>query len=775
MGTILHPLAAFVVLAVRLCAQAPVDPLVAVAGLAAHPGPTHGVAVEVQRADGGPPGEVVLVAIPWRTDDAAAVAASDARFRGDFVRVAAQKAVQSGNRIALDERGRCWLPTGERLTVVAFAGTQFARANYTPPLDTAVVRPPRLVLRVAEPQRAAVLVVGADGVPIAGVEVASTLGVLRRAMATVATGADGRAEVMLPALGDGEEGDVRVLGVLRDPQVAALPLATAGPLRAQLPPCGRVRVELEHRDAVPGRVRVRFVSDLGMRDGPAERTVPHGADAADFEVVEAGLLASLQLEVDAVGAWIERDLPEVRDGARTVVRVDLDAEPRLRLRVLDPDGRPLAKVSLSAVLRTGSRSFGPGLTTDADGVARLFGRGSLLAGARLEVEVRDGDRVAAGAVGIDSDVHGERDLGDLRLATAPVAVAGVVVDRQGRPVPDLAVEAMTARVVQTRSGADGAFALRLATPLAKVVLSPGNQAWCAVGDVAARTWEFGERHARFVVERAARVRVQLADLPQGVDPQLLLWWHRAGSTDAAYVYGTFTGEVAELFAPPVRGWLALRFASDHDHDLLRIDDLDADGGVEVHNPRLMAVDWRAFARVVHVRARNPGGAPLAEGSVLVTEKNGGSHGTRLRSGTAALLVAKDGAHLQVHADVPGLLDLDLGVVRDDVDVQLQPAPRVAVELSGPLALPDGVRLVVFPDDMSGERLRSACVLLRDGRGAFYAATATEARASLALRTGSGYRFLNRELAAKVVAEGTVLRIDVDAALRAAIARALAPR
>ncbi len=168
--------------------------------------------------------------------------------------------------------------------------------------------------------------------------------------------------------------------------------------------------------------------------GP-QRDIGIGGEVV-FPYIALGLKLNVHLRLSEFQCELELDGP-VRSGQEVVQAVSL-ANPvhfALRGRLLAADGTPLA--AAEGQLRTPNGSTRATLRTDADGrfAARFLPVRDETA-TTLRVTATLADRPPSWLEPIAMRLGEERDLGDLRLADAPLIARGTIVEERPRP-PDL--------------------------------------------------------------------------------------------------------------------------------------------------------------------------------------------------------------------------------------------------------------------------------------------------------------------------------------------------
>jgi hypothetical protein len=149
----------------------------------------------------------------------------------------------------------------------------------------------------------------------------------------------------------------------------------------------------------------------------------------------------------------------------------------------------------------------------------------------------------------------------------------------------------------------------------------------------------------------------------------------------------------ELQAPPGH-WHFL--ALHHGEELHRLPDLRCDSGVETHDPRFMAFDWRAFAIHVAIKVLDANGRPTDECTVWVRHRGSGQ-GMSPTNGTMHLLLPKAGGSVDIEPRDKKFAKVDLGVVTEDQVVVLGGGPPLTVTIRPMPKLPEGCELVLRTD------------------------------------------------------------------------------
>jgi hypothetical protein len=255
---------------------------------------------------------------------------------------------------------------------------------------------------------------------------------------------------------------------------------------------------------------------------------------------------------------------------------------------------------------------------------------------------------------------------------------------------------------------------------------------------APQTFAGGRQDARVVLRRAARLRVGLPDLPAGVRLELVVFVVRPGESKPVFTTD-LRADTRELKVPAGTWDLAIEFGRESD-DLLRIDGVNAEAGLENHDPRLLRLDWQKYLSVVTVRVVGPDSRPAHECDVwqcFETRFGTRDVGVAMRDGIGRLLVPKRGSNVVVQSRNPAWYARDIGVVSSDVVVQLSPAPRIAVSISAMPELPEGAVLQAILVEKGGLSAQPPCASFdADGKCTLLARASGFFRLQLAVRYGN---------------------------------------
>jgi hypothetical protein len=740
------------VVSVLLAASMPAqhaDPFGLLAALPAMQAVERGVRVVVRDEQGQPVPDAVLVVVPTSGPDySAAWIPAGAAYPGDAINQLAHVcAAAGGQRFVLDERGGTQLP---RVSGYAFAwrdGT-FAAKSYVVEQGRPV---PRVELELALPYTCTAMVVDAQGRSAAGVSVAVTNGNQR-----ATTDANGVAAFRMQKSRVTEQSRLRLVVASNESIEVPMP-ASGGEARLQLPECGRVHA------TYTGSLLPGSTLSWSLRQGDRRMTPDlQGERDATFNFVQVGYEGDLQVVADSstttasvdgvtAGATIERTLAR-KAGERCVV-----------VRPLSPDGAPVENGYVDANWEFRNGSSSSGATTNAAGwlevavpdraetakVRLLLHRGGW-----------NGPIVGSLEVAVEAADTGRIERGEVRVTPPKVALAGEVVDTAGRPLRGVNLRVSGPTSVQVESNADGRFEIALPeSPPADLGLELAGNGWFFVDPPAtSRVFPTGVP-ARVVLQAAGRLRFAAAGLIPGVRHDF-----RAHVVSAA-------GDGLRVDVPLALDREFLLLPAGHWHfvvtrgeaEVYRLDDVRVDAGIEVHDPRFMAFDWRAFAVLLVVHVEDATGAPTDACTVWIRTRNMG-HGTRPTKGIARWLVNEGGGTVEVEPRDKKLPKIDLGAATGEQWVRLGAGPRLEVRVEPAPKLPDTARLVARVDGRT-----EPLGLDATGKGVVWLDRIGDRSVQLAVVVGdTTHELPNRKREVDVAAGGAVLTFSGDAGLQAAI-------
>ncbi len=756
----------FCVLVVPLAAQSPPaaapapaapgrdhEPLAALAALPVRPPVDRGVRVVVRGADGAPAADAVVVFVAY--DDPRHAASADEarrRFAGDELAYHALR-LASGTRHAVDERGATRVAATDG-RVLACRGGVVASST----IDVEDGKPlPRVELELKPAVSFAVVVVDANGQPAADAQVGIVTPPGRTAFPRCATGADGVATFrLLPTRG----ADARVRLLVPTKERREVPLPLPGERASfQLPECGTVTVALGG-EVLPGST----VAWSLVRDDRRFAPTSSEARSATFRHVEAGFEGKVQASYD--GITQDARVPAVTAGETSDVALVRADGRSLVLRVLDADGAPAKSCLVSTSWRHQHGSTVSSARTNPEGWLEL----QLPDGARGDVELRlmllgrSWDDGASGTLTLklgDAD-QGRVQRGEQRCTRVPPALVGVAVDAEGEPNAGVQLTAQHDAAFRTKTGADGRFTFAIPGDKPPSLLLSLTPAWYFTEPTSrARTVDTAAE-ARLVLQPAGRLRFDAPGLPDDVANDFDLRLEPV-SSGGERIDLDLTLDAGELLLPAGH-WSVV--VLEGEREIHRIDGVRVDAGVEVHDPRFMAFDWRAFAALVTIRVEHRDGKPTDACTVWRQYGSRGS-GRRPAGGVSQWLVPADGGAMRVEPEDQNIATVQLGTVTGEHVVRLGSGPRLQVALSRLPRVPAGAKLMLHVDDH-----HEGVPFDDHGTAALWLPEPGEHHVALSVCIGHARHMLPGDpQACEVPAAGHTLRIPVTDALQQAIDRA----
>lgn len=740
-----------------------VDPFGVLAALPATPPVERGVRVAVRDLQGQPVRDAVLVVVPTSgAEYSAAWTAATAAHPGDSItQLAHVCATAGGQRFALDDRGGAQLP---RVGGYAFAWRDgaFAAKSFEVEQGQPV---PRVELELAPPYTCTATVVDVQGQAAAGVSVGFTTSSTASPRAT--TDANGAAAFRMLQSRVTEQARLRLLVASKERIEVPMP-ASGGAARLQLPECGAVRA------TYTGPLLPGSTLSWSLRQG--DRGIAPSAQGerdATFAFVQVGYQGELQVQADSstskaavdgvtAGATIERTLAR-KAGERCVV-----------VRPLSPDGAPVPKGYVDTHWTYQGGSSSSGATTNPAGWLELEVPGPTET-AKLRLLLHrggwNGPLVGSLEIEFGAADNGRIDRGEVRVTSPKVALAGEVVDTSGRPLRGVGLRVHSGASVQVESSADGRFEIALpesppadhahapeALP-ADLGLNLVGDGWFFIDPPAtSRVFPTGVP-ARVVLQAAGRLRFAAPGLPTGAR-------HDFGAHVVPAVGDGPKVDVSlsfdrEFLAVPAGHWHFV--VTRGETEVYRLDDVRVDAGIEAHDPRFMAFDWRAFATPLVVHVADATGAPTDACTVWIRTRNRG-HGTSPTKGIARWLVNVGGGTVEVEPYDKKLPKIDLGAVTGEHWVRLGAGPRLEVRIEPAPKLPETARLVARIDGRAEPLALDAM-----GKGVVWLDQTGDRSVQLAVVVGyTKHELPDRKREVDVAAGGSVLTFPGGAELQAAI-------
>lgn len=590
-------------------------------------------------------------------------------------------------------------------------------------------------------------VVDAEGRPQAGIPVdLRRLGPDRSdRMFSLVTGADGiarfrRLEMFLRDL----RGSARLalaiggqlgVSVAQEFDPAALPEL---PLQLTLPPSGTLEVHLTGADGQPwtAPAMVQLILVPPIEQSEAELRVNRGEESNAFAVEGLARFTPVGLGMTfhalaqrPDGSMIGEAIGAGPAAAGGVVRLEIGERAGgsfVTGRILGENGRPVASTRLDHQIEQRGKgrdsSRGNNLRTDAGGMFRLpIENPELPDGIRRSLTVSLRQR-GTSAMSVRADLSwslppGETNLGDLRLALAPLAAAGVVVDEAGLPVANAHVTMQQKMAYGTGAAdfywnwiqggeaftaEDGSFALHTEVEGAEFLVSCNSpELWCE-GQVVPR----GASGLQLVLRRGGSLAGQvLADEGAHFEDLYVELWQPEAPPDP---YGQTrapiepTGEFAFRVLPP--GIYGLRLRSNRsEHNYLDLQGFSVVAGAACADPRLQPLDARGQLRSLLLRVQNEEGKFLSQFSATVLKSGGENRHLYADDGELRLPLADGPVDLIVQCE--GYLRARLQGVEGDQVLTLRRAPRVRIRITNPELVPAGYELLARVDAVADRELQ----------------------------------------------------------------------
>jgi hypothetical protein len=433
---------------------------------------------------------------------------------------------------------------------------------------------------------------------------------------------------------------VKVVLPFVPPVAVPLPADGAGPVVVRLPPAGRVEVVVKSSDAARPEGRVVLNADVagsqqtGFADYATELVGDDGV--ARFAFVGLGLrfTATLAPGEERVTTTASFDGPATA-GATARVELPYGApRPAFTGRLVRTDGAPAAKqfVQVAVARRSPASPWNEstvsGARSDEAGRFRVTLNLDAEAMTGANLSVTDGVRELLRRTCPPVVAGGTVDLGDVVLDAAPdgsavpVLVAGVVRDEEGRPVPEVLVQAWRRRgdsaepVIDARAttSADGTFEIRAAPTDADAW--DVRIAYHAASRIATpATFEPGARGVVLVARRTGTVAVRVLLPPRltdGSGPEIVLEGEAAEGHDEGLALPWMFGTAYRFLGlGPGAGRIVARVPGDPSR-VLRAIDVAVVAGQTVDAGTL---DLRGAVPVLTVRVVGDDGKTVPDGGV----------------------------------------------------------------------------------------------------------------------------------------------------------------
>lgn len=514
--------------------------------------------------------------------------------------------------------------------------------------------------------------------------------------------------------------------VVLAPQVVSLeftgPTEPGVPLVLTVPELGAVRVELapELRTYESARLQQEVGDDPRMRQraflAALNRECVDGV--AEFPGVAIGQRLLLQMTQPSGGGALERifDGP-THTGETVVVRIEAGSDPVLIGRLLDTEGFPLAEASCHSRIESDGMAADGEFSTDAEGRFRIVlgsnnvrgkMKGLQIQPERIQITEPGGVRISVSGWGFGNSDPSRRarvplphvepvgvyDLGDVMFESAPILVAGRVVDAAGAPIEGvhLQVEQWSHQPVRSdpiyrgvdgaraRSDQDGAFRICCDAPEEALRLRAQSAAFLTPPPL---DFVAGREGVVVVMSAAGSVTGTLR-FPVGgsfhVAAHLL---PDAGGSSLQTTVNAGPDSVGKFhFRPVAAGSHALQLKlEDHLPPFHVVPGVSVAAGGETVDPRLQGLDLAQFLHVYAVRVRTTDGAPIPGSIMLHVLSESGARGrgvTPLDGVVPVLGVMGVANNYALSAD--GFLTVELPALMADREVLLERAPRIVLRV-----------------------------------------------------------------------------------------------
>ncbi|MBL8752068.1 MAG: hypothetical protein JNK15_02100 [Planctomycetes bacterium] len=673
----------FALAAVRAQQPPSADPFTTLAALPVQPAVDRGVRAVVRDAKGDPvPQALVVVTATGRSEYSDATTATATLHPGDWVLQAARiAATAGGERFALDERATTSLPRVSGY-VLAWHEGKFAAKTYQVNEGQPT---PRVELTLATPWTGVVEVVDHKGQPAAGVPVGIATGNSTNPRHT--TDNAGRATLRNFADRVTEKSTARLLAATIERIEVAAP-ANGGTARLQLPECGSVHATFTG-PLLPGTT-LSWSLRANDRSAPPTSTGPRDAT---FAFVQAGYDGELQAW--AGGVNVKSKASGVVAGSTLEITAARDENERyLVVRPLTTDGKPIPKGYADTRWTYEHGSSSSGAYANSEGW--------------LEIEVPENSKDATLRLGmhgsgwatplvgtleftVTASDKGRVDKGEQKVTKPEVALEGQLVDPAGKPVRGVQLYTASEHTIYAKTDDDGRFQFAVpgARP-AELTVRIASSGWFFRDPVETARTVATNGQARLVVQAAGRLRFKAAGLEKGLVSNFGARIEPAdgsGNDGKIDVAMSFDDEFLLL---PAGHW---NFVVTHNQqEVHRLDSVRVDAGVEVHDPRFMSFDWKAFASLLVVHVEDANGAPTDACTVWLRQ-GGGGNGRGPSNGEVRWLVTDNGSTLHVQPRDKKLSEIHLGQATGEHWVRLGAGPRLEVRVEPAPKLPANARLV----------------------------------------------------------------------------------
>lgn len=612
------------------------------------------------------------------------------------------------------------------------------------PSEVVADRAGTLVLRVR----------AADGTPRAGVPLA--IAVHTRSRPSVlwrgSSGEDGCARI------DDLRSEGRAVAFVDAPLGARprveidLAARPAAPVDIVLPRTGSLRVELDATRAAPVTAATVVVEEVGSTDDtalPRARPTPmrDGVARVPFVGLDLTFLVSVTVAGSTHPCQVEAKGPIGAGEERRVV-VPLLSESRVLVaRLLDAEGQPLPEVFFavksSARHRSSSSSSSSStvVRSDAEARVRFVGTDRFGGDAERLVELRQDERDLEVELPVPEPwPAGETDLGDVRMAPAPVLAGGQVVDAAGQPVAGARLRVPAVAGAEAKSGDDGRFAVRSRAAAGDAELHASARGFLPFGPLA-----FAAGTTGLVVRLEAAGILAGEVLCDRIDARVDLRVVTEAERDGARQEHEFAGTSFELeHVVPGTHAVSIRLAGSTDPVATETDVV-----VRAGETTRLKFDLRGLLRRIAFTVVDEHGTLLPEASALIAADVGSGRGqgtydgVLIANGQGAVVVRGEAAAPELLVFAPERCAVVVPALQDGQLVTLPKAPAVVVHVPA-AALPSRPLHLQVELEPVDERFSTRASYVLRGRNEMSSTTGARpwAGSQLALVRGNGEAHLS---------------------------------
>jgi hypothetical protein len=199
----------------------------------------------------------------------------------------------------------------------------------------------------------------------------------------------------------------------------------------------------------------------------------------------------------------------------------------------------------------------------------------------------------------------------------------------------------------------------------------------------------------------------------------------------------------------------------YNQELLSVDDVQIDPGVETHDGRLMRIDWSPFLNLTNVRVESPAGKRTEDYAVWFYEDRQGARGGQgpgVHDVTLPYILPKKGTIIAIEPADPEFRSVDLGIIEGPHTLRLTPSIEVKLQLTNVPPLPEGIELIGrlnLPTSRTVDNPVAA-----DGRVAFFSSKPGAANLQFAVRKGTTMRYIGNSTPVEVREDGAEQKVEI---------------